>query len=596
MTQFATVKASKSSFLRADLIVIFITIAVGLGLSKYFSTANAPFVAQVDINPALSALPGYALLSFVRSLLALVLSYIFAIIYGSLAANNKTLEKILIPLLDVLQSLPVVAFLPGFVLALISVFHNSRWGLEFACLLTIFTGQVWNLAFAYYESQRTLQPEFKEVAKIYRLSSVQKFFSVDLPNGYRPLIYNGMMSMAGGWFFLTTCEDFPLGNQNFRLPGLGSYLAETFSQGAYTNFSVGLLVLILIIVGTDCFLWKPLIAWVTRYRDGDDGKKNTEEENWFLDIIRNTNIPKYISLYFKKIIVALFPKAHMELEGATRRYLLDNIDKWITIFNTNKFLSNDKLKKMKQSSLLTFIVTFAVGGLVFSLLPKLPSLGQSMAVLTNKDWFELIHGVILTGIKVFLVLIISSIWTIPVGLYLGLHPRLERICQPVIQNLAAFPAPVLFPLIAMVLAKSFFPNFLNSTILMCVGSQWYILFNVIGGASRIPEELKLVSRIYKFTLFQKIKRLYFPAILPSLVTGWITAAGGAWNASMVAEIVHYPGGKIQSTGIGAELMEASSAGNYVRLIAAIICIVVALVILNRTVWRTLHLYSEQVKD
>lgn len=595
MRQFATVSAPKSALLRADIIVVVVAIIIGMGFSNYLNTANAPFVAQVKISSSLSDLPGYAMLSFTRSMLALLLSFVFAIIYGSLAANNKTLEKILIPLLDVLQSLPVVAFLPGFVLALISVFHSSRWGLELACLLTIFVGQVWNLAFAYYESQRTLQPEFVEVAKIYRLSSVQKFFSVDLPNGYRPLIYNGMMSMAGGWFFLTTCEDFPLGNDNFRLPGLGSYLAETFANGAYFNFILGLLILLVIIVGTDVLLWKPLIAWVTRFRDGDDGK-NEENESWFLNLIRDTNIPKFISTYFKKLMVLLFPKAHMEKEGSTRRYLIENIDKWITVFNNNKFLSNDKIKKVRQSSIITFILTFAIGGFVFSLLPKIPSLGQSMAVLTSQDWFELIHAVILTGTKVFLVIIFSTIWTIPVGLYLGLNPRFERICQPIIQNLAAFPAPVLFPLIAMVLAKTFLPSFLNTTILMCVGCQWYILFNVIGGASRIPAELKLVARIYKFSWSQRFTRLYFPSILPSLATGWITAAGGAWNASMVAEIVLYPGGVLKSEGIGAELANASASGNYTRLIAAIICIVVALVILNRTVWRTIHIYSEQVKD
>ncbi len=178
MAQFAKVQASKSALLQADIIVILVAIILGLGFSKFLTTANAPFIAQVDINPSLSALPGYAVLSFVRSIFALMLSFVFAIIYGTVAAHNKTMEKILIPLLDVLQSLPVVAFLPGFVLALISVFHSSRWGLEFACILTVFTGQVWNLAFAYYESQRTLQPEFIEVAKIYRLSYVKKFFSV----------------------------------------------------------------------------------------------------------------------------------------------------------------------------------------------------------------------------------------------------------------------------------------------------------------------------------------------------------------------------------------------------------------------------------
>ena len=181
---------------------------------------------------------------------------------------------------------------------------------------------MWNLAFAYYESQRTLQPEFKEVAKIYKLSQVQKFFFVDLPNGYRPLIYNGMMSMAGGWFFLTTCEAFTLGNKDFRLPGLGSYLSETFATGNYFNFSIGLVTLLIIIIGTDLLLWKPLIAWVTRYRDGDDGK-GIEEESWFLNIIRQTSIPDFISSFFKRSVLFLFPKAVIKESGATRKYLIN---------------------------------------------------------------------------------------------------------------------------------------------------------------------------------------------------------------------------------------------------------------------------------
>ncbi|APJ03598.1 ABC transporter permease subunit [Silvanigrella aquatica] len=595
MTQFAKVQATRGALIRADVIVVFVVIVIGMGFANLYSIGSASYVEKTQIDSSLSSLPSYALLSLIRSLIALILSYIFAIIYGTLAANNKTLERFLIPLLDVLQSLPVVAFLPGFVLALISVFHSSRWGLEIACILTIFTGQVWNLAFAYYESQRTLQPEFNEVAKIYRLSKIQKFFFVDLPNGYRPLIYNGMMSMAGGWFFLTTCEAFTLGNKDFRLPGLGSYISETFATGNYLNFSVALVTLLIIIVGTDLFLWKPLIAWVTRFRDSDDGKAMVEE-SWFLSIIKQTSIPDIISNFFKRSILFLFPKAGIQETGATRKYLIDNIDKWGTIISPKNWFSDANVNKIKHSSLLSLIATFAIGGLVFTLLPKLPTFGQSLASLSNKDWFTLIHAVFFTGAKVFCVIIISTLWTVPVGLWLGLNPKLERFFQPIIQNLAAFPAPVLFPLLTLCFTFLKMPSFLNATLLMCVGSQWYILFNVIGGASRIPADLKFVTQIYKFSLWHRFSKLYFPAILPSLATGWITAAGGAWNASMVAEIVDYPGGSMHSFGIGAELATASAEGNYQKLIAAIICIVVTLVILNRTVWRTLHIYAERVKD
>lgn len=595
MTQFAKVQATRSAFLRADIIVIIIVIILGMGLADFFSSGNSPYLEKVDINTSISSLPSYSLLSFVRSLIALILSYLFAIIYGTLAANNKSFEKIMIPLLDVLQSLPVVAFLPGFVLALISIFQGSRWGLEFACILTIFTGQVWNLAFAYYESQRTLQPEFKEVAKIYQLTILQKFFFVDFPNGYRPLIYNGMMSMAGGWFFLTTCEAFTLGNKDFRLPGLGSYISETFATGNYFNFSVALFTLLIIIVSTDLFLWKPLIAWVSRYRDSDDGK-SVQEDNWFLNLIRQTSIPEMISNFFKKSIIFLFPKSNIHETGATRKYLIDNIDKWGTVISPKNWFSDENVNKLRHSSLLSLLITFAIGGLVFTLLPKLPSFGQTLASLSSKDWFNLMNAVLFTGLKVLGVLILSSLWTIPLGLWLGLNPRLENFFQPIIQNLAAFPAPVLFPLITLSLSYLHISSFLNATLLMCVGSQWYILFNVIGGASRIPSDLKFVTQIYKFSLWHRFSKLYFPAILPSLATGWITAAGGAWNASMVAEVVDFPGGSMHSFGIGAELASASAQGNYQKLIAAIICIVVTLVILNRTLWRTLHLFAERVKD
>ncbi|RDB36410.1 MAG: ABC transporter permease subunit [Spirobacillus cienkowskii] len=595
MTHFAKVQATRGAFLRADLTVIFVVIILGFGFANFLNTGSSAYLEKFEIDTSLSSLPNYASLSLVRSLIALILSFIFAIIYGTIAANNKSLERFLIPLLDVLQSLPVIAFLPGFVLALISVFHSSRWGLELSCLLTIFTGQVWNLAFAYYESQKTLQPEFKDVAKIYRLSALQKFFFVDLPNGYRPLIYNGMMSMAGGWFFLTTCEAFTIGHKDFRLPGLGSYLSETFATGNYFNFCVALVVLLVVIIGCDFLIWKPLIAWVTRFRDGDDTQRSGEE-SWFLNVIRQTRVPDFISNFFKKSILFLFPKADIQISGATRKYLIDNIDKWGTIISPKNWFSDANVDKIKRSYMLSLIVTFAIGGLVFSLLPKLPSFGQSLATISSTDWFHLIQAVFLTGAKVFSVIIISSIWTIPVGLWLGLNPKLERFFQPIIQNFAAFPAPVLFPFLALALSHSHLPSFLNATLLMCVGSQWYILFNVISGASRISADLKFVTQIYKFSLWQRFHKLYFPAILPSLVTGWITAAGGAWNASMVAEIVNFPGGSLFSFGIGAELVNASTEGNYQKLIAAIICIVVTLIILNRTLWQTLQIYAERVKD
>jgi len=582
---------SESSLLRADITVIALAVIVGVGFSQFLTSAQSPFTEAVFISPSVSRLPEYALLSLTRSIIALCLSMVFAILYGTLAANNKILEKTLMPLADVLQSLPVIAFLPGFVLALISLFHGNRLGLEISCILTIFTGQVWNLIFAYYESQKSIPPEFREVAQVYRLSHTHRFFFVELPNGMRPLIYNGMMSMAGGWFFLTTCEAFTLGNKDFRLPGLGSYLAQTFTDGYYFNFLCGIAVLIIIIIGTDFFIWKPLVAWVSRFQESEDGQGR--EGSLFFETIKNTQLLHLFVVCTKRVLMFLFPRTDLTEEGSTRRHLIGIIDKIIQFFARFRGGQTPRKDRIKRFSFVPLVVTFSIGGLVFSLLPRLPEVGQSMSTLTHDDWFDLIHGVFFTGLKVFLVVIFSSLWTVPIGLYLGLNPRLERIFQPLIQNLAAFPAPVLFPFIALILISIKLPPFFISTILMCLGCQWYILFNVMGGASRIPADLKLVSKVYQFSVFKRFHTLYLPAILPSFITGLMTAAGAAWNASMVAEIVYHPAGVLRSAGIGAELVEASAHGNYPKLIAGIICIVIVLVIINRTVWRTLNLSTER---
>jgi NitT/TauT family transport system permease protein len=583
-------RTQRIEFLKADLLIVAIVCLWGVGFIKFVGTARGAFHIKSEIDTSLIALPEYALLSCVRSFLALILSYIFAVFYGTLAASRKSFERVLIPLLDVLQSLPVIAFLPGLVLFLITLFQDSQIGLELACLLTIFTGQVWNLIFAYYESQKSIPPEFRHVAKIYGLNRVQRFFLVDFPNGYRPLIYNGMMSMAGGWFFLTTCEAFTLGNQDFKLPGLGSYIAETFATQNYTNFCYALLTLLLIVVGTDFLLWKPLIAWVQRFKDRDDDEY-LGENNTLLNILKHTYIPRLISGSFKRTIHFFLPQYHILAPGATRNIFLRSFNKISTI--KISLIVIKILTRFYTTLKLPWIITFCVGGLVFSGLPYLPLIGESLATISSDDWLSLMHSMLITAAKVFCILIVSTLWAVPFGLWIGLKPSREKWVQPIIQNLAAFPAPVLFPLIVMSLAHLQISPEVTSTLLMAIASQWYVLFNVIGGAASIPSELKLVSSIYHLNYFQKLRKLYIPALLPSLTLGWVSVAGGAWNACMVAELVSFPGGELKSNGIGAQLAIASAAGNYPKLIAAIMCIVVFLVILNGTLWRTLQTYSEE---
>jgi NitT/TauT family transport system permease protein len=580
------------AFLVADLSVVALILVLGFGLARFLTVSSAPFVAEAPIDTSLASLPSYALLSLTRSLIALSLSYVVAITYGSIAARKQSFEKVMIPALDVLQSLPVVSFMPGFVFALTALFPNSRWGLELACILMIFTGQVWNLVFAYYESQCSLSTDLREVSKIMGLKTFRRFFIVDLPNGIRPLVYNGMMSMAGGWFFLTLCEAFPLGSKSFRLPGLGSYMKLAFEQQNTTSFVAGLCVMALLIIGVDFVLWKPLIAWSARFRDDSSG----EEQSLFLDLLEKTRIVPSLLRSFdnwrekrenrdrshsKRAKIIAFAKQTPIVQFPRRA--------WITVSQASQ-------GSLRNLPITIWLVSFGMGAMAFNMLVGLPDVANAITHVSKSDWLRLIHALFLTGVKVIGVLIISTLWALPVGLWIGKNPRIAKFMQPIVQNIAAFPAPVLFPFIAMTLIQKGWNPQLIALVLMTMGNQWYLFFNVISGASRIPEELKLVARVYQLNRWHRWRFLYFPAIFPSLITGWITATGGSWNTSIVAELVSFPGGESRAQGIGLELTQAAARGDNIILAAAVCVITIALVVLNRSLWRTLHLYAERLKS
>jgi NitT/TauT family transport system permease protein len=615
MTVVPPKRIESGSYLLADILTIGLVVILSFGLAYFARVGNAPFVEEVPISTSLTALPAYALLSLVRSLIALAISYVFALSYGTIAARNPRYERVMIPMLDVLQSLPVLTFLPGLILALTAVFKDSRWGLELACILMIFTGQVWNLVFAYYESQRGMMSELREFAQIAHLKPAEKFLILDLPNGIRPLIYNGMMSMAGGWFFLTLCEAFTLGDKNYRLPGLGSFLHVAFETGNYPSFLAGIITLIAVIIGVDTVLWKPLIAWTAQFRETTSGAAGEEESSWFLDTLKKTRIQFGISWLFERVanrfkntdsrsaenvakdtaIAVATGAPRMRKSGSAVLSTLD-IQHFAKIIQPSNWILSSNLPSILRSMAWTqWIVSFSIGGLVFYLLPKLPAIGSAMGTVKSEDWLELIHALLMTALKVGAVLVFSTLWTVPFGLWVGQRPRFKSFFGPIIQNLAAFPAPVLFPVIVLGVHSMGVSASITATLLMTIGNQWYILFNVLSGASRLSNDLKVVSKVYKFSLFTRFRKFYLPGILPSLVTGWVTASGGAWNASIVAEMVDYPGGVLRAQGIGAEITEATIHGNYPRLVAAIIVITIGLVILNRTFWRSLNIFVEKIK-
>jgi NitT/TauT family transport system permease protein len=598
---------TSSAYWLADVLLIALVALGGFGVLYFIDTGSAPFVEATPISTELSAIPGYALLSLTRSLIALGISYIIAIIYGTLAAKSPRNERILIPALDVLQSLPVLTFLPGFVIALTQLFPTSRWGLEISCILMIVTGQVWNLVFAYYESQRQISTELHDFTRISKLTAFQRFLVLDLPNGVRPLVYNGMMSMAGGWFFLTLCEAFVLGEKSFQLPGLGSFLSVSFAKEDFASFWAGLVALFVMIIAIDFFVWKPLIAWVSQYRDVSEvAEGSVAPQSLFLNILKRTRVQKQLLNLFEwsrekgTLLLQRKPQSLKEssaLEETPARKALANVKS--AMRDSAQIVATAARMKSpsgNRAPWVQWLFSFAIGAGVFYLLPKLPEMAGHLVKIKSDDWLSLTHSLAMTSVKVFLVLVLSSLWTVPVGLWIGQRRKIAKWAEPIIQNLAAFPAPVLFPLLTMELYHSGMPSFWLSVLLLVVGNQWYLLFNVLSGASRISHELKQVSSVYRFSQWRKFTKLYFPALLPSLITGWISAAGGAWNASIVAEVVSFPGGKMVTEGIGAEITRATEEGNYPRLVAAVIVITIALIVINRTLWRSLNEYVDQVKS
>ena len=590
----ADVKTPLSGMVIADIFAVTLVTLLALGLGQFIRSGNSQFAASIPIDPDFWALPQYAVLSLVRGLIALGFSLVLAVTLGGFAARNETTEKFLIPIIDVLQSLPVLTFLPGVLLALTTFFHNSRWGIELTCVAMIITGQVWNLIFAYYQSQKTIMPELKSVSKMCGLTPFQRFIILDLPNGLRPLIYNGMMAMAGGWFFITLCEAFVLGEKSFRLPGLGSYLSVCFESGNYKNFMIGIMVLFFLIYSINSVLWKPLIAWSTRF---DDSIQAGREDSWVYDLMRRTHVPSVL-ISLEKMILRI---SHLlPFRGSMHFQVLKKAgaDGWTVIADSGRVLHNLLLLRREgrpswNRSIVRILLTMVAGSTAFFILTALPTIGRVISTLTQEHWLDLIRAFFHTASKVMVAMVVSTLWTLPLCIWIGKYKRLSSYFLVVSQNLAAFPAPVLFPLVTLLCYKASMPAWFVATLLMTIGNQWYLLFNVLSGVTQIPQDLMHVCKMHQISWVGRWTKLYLPAMFPSLVTGWITLAGGAWNASIVAEIVDFPGGTLHAAGIGALITQATAKGDYPRLVGAVVVITIGLVLINRAFWRTLHILSER---
>lgn len=537
-----------------------------LWIAKFWFSSAVPEV-QIHLTP--SHLPLYAFYSVVRIFLAYALSLVFAIVYGYTAAYNKHLEALLIATLDILQSIPVLSFLPGVMLAMMSLFPSRQIGVELGAILLIFTGEVWNMAFSFYTSLKSIPRELMEACQINRFSRWQRLFQLELPYAAIGLIWNSVVSVANGWFFLMVCEMFPVGSRKFRLPGLGSYLQTAASYGDFRAVTWGLIALVLIIVLTDQLLWRPLIAWSDKFKfeNVESGERVTSP---VLHALRNSRVIAMID----------------------RRTLRPMTELFYTVLAERRKQRKPKPEGTESRGRTTAV--YAIVGLALLSVVGLAAFHAALLLkeIHRSEFLTLLAGAGLTFVRVDAALLIASLWTIPVGVAIGFHPRLSRFLQPAAQIAASFPATALFPLILIALEGVGVGLGLGAVALMLLAAQWYILFNVIAGAQAIPSELKEISQLFRFSSVQRWTTVILPGIFPFLITGLITASGGAWNASIVAEYFQLKGSTLQTLGLGAQISAASDHANYPVLLTGTMIMALMVVTINRLVWRPLYRLAE----
>jgi NitT/TauT family transport system permease protein len=522
-----------------------------------------PFTPHVEISRSPAALPVYAGYSLLRIALAYFLSLIFALVYGYTAAYRPRAERFMIPLLDVLQSIPVLSFLPGVMLAMAALFPGRQLGVELGAVLLIFTGQVWNMAFSFYASLKSIPREMREAATIYRFNWWQRFVEIELPFATIGLVWNSMMSVAGAWFFLMACEQFG----DFRLPGLGSYLQSAADHGDTRSILLGILTMVTVIVLIDQLVWRPVIAWAEKFKI-EQVESTSAPTSWVLDFLRRSRGVAFVR----------------------KRAIRPLREQMIHYFASQ---NNDAgAQPARESEAILWIWRVVGIAIVGAIGYSVVRVVMILTGLHSGEFHELGLGLGATFLRVNATLILGALWTIPVGVAIGFNPRLARIAQPLAQIAASVPATALFPVVLLILIRLGGGLGLGSIVLLLLGTQWYILFNVIAGAMAIPTDLKEAANVFGLRGWERWRKLILPGIFPFLVTGLVTASGGAWNASIVAEYFHFKGQTYSTIGVGAMISAATDAKNFDLLLAGTIALAAVVVTTNRLVWRRLYRLAE----
>jgi len=549
-----------------DVIMFAAGIALFYGVASVGRSWLGPFTPTVEISRSVRALPAYAGYSLLRIAIAYMLSLGFALAYGYVAAYNARAERFMVPLLDVLQSIPVLSFLPPVMLAMVALFPGRQLGLEMGTILLIFTSQVWNMTFSFYASLKGIPNEMREAATVYRFSWWQRFTQLELPSSAIGLVWNSMMSVAGGWFALMVCEMFVLGQRDFRLPGLGSYLQTAASAGDMTSVLWGVATMVLLIVLLDQFVWRPVIAWAEKFKV-EQVESTDAPKSWVLNLVEHSR--------------GLAKIRQKTLQPLSERLLMYFAKK-------NAEEVPEEAAPAWREWLLRALAVAALAGIGYGVV----RVAIILSGLGKAELHTTALGLGATFLRVNLALLLAALWTIPVGVAIGLNPRLARIAQPVAQIAASVPATALLPVILLVLIRLGGGLGIASIVVLLLGTQWYVLFNVIAGAMAIPTDLKECCSVFHVQGLERWKKLILPGIFPYLVTGMVTASGGAWNASIVAEYFNFKGQIYTTTGLGATIQQATDSGDFHLLLAATIMMAATVVTVNRLVWRKLFFLAE----
>jgi NitT/TauT family transport system permease protein len=552
--------SSVSALLR-DLPIVAAGLGLFYGLLSLAHYWAGPVTTQAEIDLSPGALPKYAMFSVARITIAYFLSLALTLVYAYVAAHNARAERVLIPLLDTLQSIPVLSFLPPVMVAMVALFPTRQLGLELGCVLLIVTGQVWNMTFSVYSSLKSIPREMHEAAQTYRLSWWQTFIQLELPYSAIGLVWNSMMSVAGAWFFLMACEMFVLGKRDLRLPGLGSYLQTAADSDNMHATLWGVGVMIAVIVLMDQLIWRPIIAWSEKFKFEQVEAAQTPTSP-VLELLRRSRVVSRllrVSLIPAREAITLYLAGRHAVARQGQRHLLW---KWIGVG----------------------LAVAAIAGILYAM----GAMTVMLAALSRPEVGGIFRGAGATFLRVEFTLLLAGLWTVPVGVFVGLRPRLAAIAQPIAQIAASVPATALFPVVLLILIRAGGGLGVGSIVLLLLGTQWYILFNVIAGASAIPTDLKEVCDIFHLGRVERWRRLLLPGIFPYLITGFVTASGGAWNASVVAEYVRFRKQTYSTTGLGAVISQATERGNFSVLLGATVVMAMVVVTVNRLLWRPLY--------